>query len=445
MGKVIPFYDTLKSFVSRLGTDRDKAATVFYDTPQWTDEQLANAYRGTWLARQIVDVPAFDAFRKWRSWQAKADQIAKLEAEEVRHGLRRKLLDAKVEARLFGGAALYIGIDNQDPATPLESDKVGSQGLSYVTSLTKRDLSPGEIEKDPASEWFGKPAWYDLSAGNRMGVRIHPSRLVILTGADVPNLMNTSGWGDSVLVSTMSAIKHADSTAANIASLVFEAKVDVIRVPELMQSLADPEYETRLLNRFGLASMAKGINGALLLDKDEEFNAKTISLAGLPDVMMVFMQLVSGAADIPATRFLGRSPAGLNASGESDLKNYHDRIQSIQELEIAPAMSRLDECLIRSALGTHPPEVHFTWNPLTQLSEAEMAEIGKIDAEIIEKLNSTGLYPPEALAKAGANMLVEHSIMPGLLEAIDAAGGLQDYEDVLDHDEHDHDEQGTRR
>jgi uncharacterized protein len=44
---------------------------------------------------------------------------------------------------------------------------------------------------------------------------------------------------------------------------------------------------------------------------------------------MDFRKIVSGAADIPVTRLLGQSPAGMNATGTSDMKNYHDRIQSI--------------------------------------------------------------------------------------------------------------------
>lgn len=424
--------DSLTNLVSRMGTERDKASSSFYGIPALDDGQLLNAYRGAWLPRKIVDIPAFDSVRAWRDWQAEGDQIEKIEAEEKRLNVRGKVLEARIKARLWGGAAIHIGTGDTNLAEPLDVNRVGLAGIRHLTVLSRRQLSVGEIERDVESEFYGRPRVYSLTAGDRAMVSIHPSRLVIFTGNahPDPDLAGGAefGWGDSVLLSVMDAIKQADGTAANIASLVFEAKIDIIRVPDFMQSLGNAEYRTKLLERYTLANTAKGINGTLLLDKEEEYESKTTSFATLPDVLDRFLQIVSGAADIPATRLLSQSPAGMSATGESDLRNYYDRLSSMQKLEMEPAMQRLDEALIRSALGTRPPEVHYIWSSLWQISDKERADIGKIDAETIKTLNDTGLFPQEALAKSGANMMVEHSIMPGLQEAIDEAGGLPDYE-----------------
>ncbi|MEP9376190.1 phage portal protein [Aquabacter sp. CN5-332] len=426
--------DGLQSFVSGLGTSRDKAATTFYGVPMWTDDQLVNAYRSSWIARKIVDVPALDSCRRWRSWQAEQDQIEAIEAEEKRLGLKAKTLEARIKARLFGGAALLIGTGDANPAEPLDPARIGKDGIKYLTVLTRRQLAAGDIETDPLSPLYGQPKFYQVS-GAAAQVTIHPSRLVRFIGAPHPDedlaVGANKGWGESVLVAAMEAVKQVDGSAANVASLIFEASVDVIRIPDFMASLASPDYEARLLKRFGLAMTAKGINRALILDKEEEFEKKTVSFATLPDVMDRFMQLASGAADIPATRLLGQSPAGMSATGESDLRNYYDRISAGQELEMTPAMEPLDECIIRSALGARPQEVHFIWSSLWQISDIDRSKIGESIANTISKLESTGLYPQEALAKAGANTLVEHSILPGLEEAIEEAGGLPDYDAEL--------------
>lgn len=434
MGAVVNFArfvgDSLTNIVSRMGMERDKAAHSFYGEVHLTDQEIFNAYRGAWLPRKIVDIPALDSCRKWRDWQAEDDAIETIEEEERRLNVKGKVLEARTMARLWGGAAILIGTGEADQSTPLDVEKIKSGGIQYLTVFTRKQLTAGEIDRDPASEWYGKPPYFTLSAKDGSSVTIHASRLVIFRGAQVPDedLNIYRGWGESVLTSVVSAIKNADSTASNVASLVFEAKVDVIRVPNFMASLSDPEYERRILQRYTLANMGKGINGTLMLDKDEEYEQKSAQFQTLPDVIDRFLQIVAGAADIPLTRLLGTSPGGLNSTGESDLRNYYDRISAMQEIEMTPAMYRLDEALIRSALGRRPPEVHYIWSSLWQISDKERAEIGKIDAETIEKLNATGLYPPEALANAGANMLIEHSIMPGLQEAIDEAGGLPDYE-----------------
>src|SRR5690606_15615010 len=141
--------------------------------------------------------------------------------------------------------------------------KVKAGGIQYLTVVTRKELQAGEIEKDPASEFYGKPSLYTLQGAGGQPVIMHPSRVVIFHGAAVADedTNPNRGWGESVLGSVFDAVKYADSTAANIASLVFEAKIDIIRVPNFMMSLSDPEYERRILQRYTLANMGKGING----------------------------------------------------------------------------------------------------------------------------------------------------------------------------------------
>lgn len=436
MGNILTFArDSLTSLVSRMGTDRDKAATTFYAHTVMSDDQLIAAYSTAWLPRKIVDIPALDACRKWRDWQAKKPQIEAIEEEEKRLNVKGKVLEAMKKARLFGGAALYIGTGDADPSKPLDVERIGKGGIRYLNVITRRKLSAGEIERDPESEWYGKPKDYTLSGNNGQQVVIHPSRLVLFSGAmpadDEISTNAWQGWGDSVLQSTLDAIKNADSTAGNIASLVFEAKVDVIRIPDFMASLNNEVYRSKILERYSLANMSKGINGTLLLDKEEEYDTKSASLAGLTDILMAFMQIVSGAADIPVTRLLGQSPAGMNSTGTSDMKNYHDRIQSMQELELQPAMVRLDECIERSA-GVVDPDVHYRWAPLEQMSEKERADIFKTTADAARQLvgTTTGqeIIPREAVSDALVNRLVEDGVLPGLDAAIEEHGKLSEQE-----------------
>lgn len=428
MGEVIKMRanDSLRSVVAGLGDPmRDKMAMTTYGFQMLDELQIANIYRSNWMGRKAVDIPALDAVRKGRDWQAKQDQIELIEAEENRLGFWKKLLEVLIKARLWGGAALYIGTGDTDLASPLQYERMKKGGIRYLTVMSRRDLSAGEIDQDVMSEFYGKPAYYEVTGSTSM-VRIHPSRFAIFVGAEQADSLMAGGinqgWGDSVLEAMYSAMKNADATAANIASLVFEANVDVFRIPEFMNSLSDPEYSKRLMDRFMLAATAKGINRALLLDKEEEYERKTISFATLPDVMQSFLQQFCGAADIPMTRFLGTAPSGLGSNGDHSMANYHDRVASSQTLEITPALYRLDECLIRSALGSRPPEIFYTWAPLEQMSEKEQAEIGKLNAETAEIIQRTGLFTREELRTVVGNQLIESSYYPGLDQAMDDTG-----------------------
>lgn len=428
--------DSLTNLVANLGTSRDKSASSSYVLTLLDDSALLAAYRTAWLPRKIVDIPAFDSVRAWRDWQADDAQIEAIEAEEKRLNVKGKVLDARTKARLWGGAGIMLGTGEQNLAQPLDVEGIKKGGLKYLTVLTRRQLTAGEIDRDPQSEFYGRPGMFQLTSVGKAQVDIHPSRLVLFNGvaqADEDIASSYQGWGDSVLQSTLDAIKQADATAANIASLVFEAKIDIIRVPNFMANLADPGYRSKLIERYTLAATAKGINGTLMLDKEEEYETKTANFGTLPDVLDRFMQIASGAADIPMTRLFGQSPAGMNATGESDLRNYYDRLSAMQELEMEPAMLRLDDCIIRSALGSRDKAINYTWAPLWGLSEKDQADIFKTKADGARALAGTGTSPPlmpiDALSDALVNTFIEDGSLPGLEAAIEEYGKLSEQEE----------------
>lgn len=422
MGAIRYMGDSLKNLVANLGTGRDKASHTYYAVPYLSDHEALNAYRGAWLPRKIVDIPALDACRNWRGWNAEGDQISAIESEESRLGLQGKVLEAKIKARLYGGAAIYIGTGDSDPSKPLDPSRIGKGGIRHLNVLTRRVLQAGEVETDPESPLYGQPAEYTISSKAGQ-VRIHPSRIVRFIGAPHPDpemaTGQESGWGDSVLLAITEAIKQADGTSANIASLVFEAKIDVIKIPGLMQNLSGgDDYSQQLLSRLTLAATAKGINGALMLDAEEDYQQKSANFATLPDILMTFFQQVSGASDIPMTRLFGESAGGLNSSGAENTRNYYDRIKAMQELTVTPAMAVLDECLIRSALGNRPLDVFYNWRSLWQTTDKDRADIGKTTADTIKTIADTGLIPDDVMSKVAQNMLTESGVAPGLESAM---------------------------
>jgi len=419
------FLDTLTNLVAGLFTGKDKLAHDRFGLVPQDRGQLDAAYRGDWIARKVIDVPPFDMTREWRRWHAAPDQIAAIEAEEARLDVRRKVARALRLARLYGGAALVLGAGDGDPAQPLPP--LGRGALRYLHVMHRWEISPGEIDRDVLSPGFGEPGWYQVASASRLGagrggVRLHPSRVVRLVGAELPDGAGTDGWGDSVLQAVMDAIRQAGLAAQGVATLIHEAKLDVIRIPQLTQNLAQADYAERLVERFTLANTMKGLVNALVIDKEEEWDRKQLSFAQLPEIMQQYLQIAAGAADIPATRLLGQAPAGLNATGEGDIRNYYDRIAAEQRVTLGPALRRLDEALILSALGSRPAEIRSEWAPLWQLGAGEAAAIGKTKAETSSLYAASGLIPAEGLARAVRNQVVEDGTYPGIEAAFGGAG-----------------------
>nr|QIG67135.1 putative portal protein [Rhizobium phage RHph_TM26] len=410
--------DSLRSLITGLGDpSRDKQAVgaLMYMDYVLDDLQLWSVYRNSWIARKVVNIPAQDAVRKWRAWQADQEQITLIEKEEKRLGLKGKLLLCKTLARLWGGAAIYIG-DGGPANEPLDPTKMVKGGLKYLTVMSRREVIAGQLQDDPTDQYYNLPRDYQI-ANSVAFVDIHPTRLMVQIGEMVPDvrlLAQNQGWGDSSLQAVYSALTQADSATANIASLLFEANVDVFGIPGLMEMVSTAKDRQKVIDRMTLVAAGKSITRSLIMDAEEEYNRHTINFTGLPDVMQAFLTNVSGAADIPLTRFLGQSPAGLNSTGDGDMKNYQDHITAIQELEIEPQMAILDDCLIRSALGSRPDEIFYNWNPLEQMSEKELAEIGKLHADTAQVVVNTGLFMPEELRQVVGNQFVESGLYPGL-------------------------------
>jgi len=410
--------DTLTNLVSGMGIlNQDKAVNNQYALTIIPPSQLENAYRSDWVAGKAVDIPAEDATSEWRAWNATAEQISSLEECEQQMGVQAKVESALKKARLYGGGAIVIGIKGQeDVSLPINLDAIGQGDLQYLHDVSRWELTAGEIDWDLGSEYFGRPKYYRLSTGNTLAVDIHPSRVVHFNGRDLPSRKTAGydGWGDSIIQRIDDAVKHAAIPQQQIATLLMEANVDIIKIPNFMANVSTQEYRDKLITRWHLAAVAKSVNRALMLDKEEEWDKLTPNFSGLKDLAMMYMEIASGASDIPATRMLGKSPDGLSATGQSDLENYYKSIGSIQRNKLSPALRTLDECIIRSALGSRPPEVYYTWRPLWTLSETQKTDNFLKKTQGIVNLVNSMLFTSEQLSKPVMNMLTEDGTLPGI-------------------------------
>lgn len=408
--------DSLTNLVVNLAAGNSKTTFDRFVLPTLPDEQLEAMYRGNWIARKIVDLPVTDMTRPWRNWQASPEQITAIEDAEKRHQVRAKITKAMRLARLYGGAAILIGADAADPMAPLNLNAVKKGGLRYLTVVSRRMIGPHERDLDPESPTYGEPQWWTLSSQKYGSIDVHPSRVIRFIGPERPDIdTNSEGWGDSILQVVYSAVHNAALSSASIAELIHEAKTDIVKVKNLGAMLSTEQGTALLTKRFQNAQMLRSINGTYLIDGDDEHSRVNTSFSNLSDVLMSLMQVVSGAADIPITRFLGTSPKGFNSTGESDLINYYDMLDGNRTTDLRPKIEFIDELLWRDATGSPAPkETYFTFGPLWQLPEKDKAEVEHKRAQTSQIYANMGVMPEEALARGIVNQLIENETYPGL-------------------------------
>jgi phage-related protein (TIGR01555 family) len=377
-------------------------------------------YSSDWLPRKIVDIVPKHAIREWRTWQA--DEAEELYEAEKALQLKAKLRRALVYDRLYGGGALLIGAQTKRPLEPLELDQIEQGGLEYVHAFHRWELTEGDLIKDIKDPDFGKPEWYTINADSDLReVKIHRSRFAFFVSLPHPSsaLLSTPlamnrCWGQPILEFVLRAIVRSEATNENASALMEEAKLDVIQVPNLPAQLGSKEAQNRLITRFTLANQLKSSNSLLLLGGEEKFDRKQISFSGIPELMQAHLQVVAGASEIPLTLLLGQAPAGLNATGDNDVRNFYDSVRQFQTTDLQDSLASVDEALVRSTLGDLPDGVVYEWDPLWQMSEAEKAAVSKTKMDSVQIIVNTNLFAQEELRPAVADMLIDDGLLPSL-------------------------------
>jgi hypothetical protein len=425
MGAVLNFFDRLVNVMSGMGTTADKRAAAFYALQPLTPQEAEAAYRSSWLVRKIIDIPPFDMTREWRDWQTDSDAIQKIEAEEKRLQIKAKCQRALVLARLFGGGALLLGTGDANTEEPIRPEVIKANGLRYVHVVSRHQLSEGQARLDPEDAWFMQPDFFSMTGANGRQIKLHPSRVVAFVGQKAPEgsmWPSTSWfWGDPLMQSIGEAVKNADLSQSGFASLIDEAKIDVIKIPDMMNNVGSSEYEKRLLDRLGLANLGKSNWRALILDGAEEWEQKQITWAGMPEIMLAFMDVVAGAADIPLTRLLGQSPRGLQSTGDGEERDYHSMVKARQSELLSPALDQIDALLLPSALGAVPSDIYYEFAPLDNVSETDAADIEFKLSQSLKNYSDMAVFPEAALSAIAKNRMIESGRWPGSEAAFEEA------------------------
>lgn len=420
------FADDLMNVITGLGGSGDSIRGAFYSAPLMSHTQIENSFRTSWASRKVHTIPPMDMTRAWRAWNADPDDVGRIEAEEKRLGLKAKVKRALTWARLYGGSAIVLGTGDQRPELPLDSVK--ERGLKYIHVVTRHDLGVTEMNRDPGSEFYGQPVSYTVNSADRP-LTLHPSRVVRFIGSELPDTLaaQEAGWGDPLLYSLWNAIINGDSAQGHFAALIAKAKVDTLTIPDFIKYVTTPEGEALLRKRVTAAQTfesifnTKIINGAANKDAaGETWEQFQVNWSGIPEVMTSFMQMIAAAADIPMTRLMGMSPAGMNATGRSDMENYFQMISAGQE-DMRAQLDQIDALLLPSA-GVKPAGIYWTYNALWTPTDKERADAGKVRADAAVALVNAGLVPDAVMQEGIKSQLIESGDYPG----IDAA--YRDYE-----------------
>lgn len=382
--------DSWNNAVTGLGhAMRDKIThTEFSADHVLSDETLESLYHGDDIAARVCELLPDEMLRQ--GFDIQSEDSDTINRELSRLGAREKLSEALVWSRVFGGAALFLGVDDgQNQALPLKLESVLS--LKFMTVLEKRDLQPTTFYRDPFGPQFGQVQTYRV-ANNE----IHESRLLLFHGTRTSKKRRSTngGWSHSVLQRMYDVMRQFNMSWQSAAHLMTDAAQAVFKLKGLHAQIA-ANKTSEILQRMELVDMSRSVARAVLLDaEDEDFKRDTYSFGGVPDLLDKFTLRLAAAARMPVSLLMGQAPAGLNATGDSDIRFFYDQVKAAQEHTLRPALERLVALI--SAPNGKPFTVSFS--ALWQETEREKIELRKIQADIDASYIQQGVLLPEEVA-----------------------------------------------
>lgn len=356
---------------------------------------LNSMYRSGSILQSVVDIVPGDMLREWFDISGSIDPDKKDDLARVmrKTKLRQRLDEGLRWGRLYGGAVGIILIKGQENRLdkPLNLKSVMPDSFAGLLILDRwSGVFPDMgIVSDMSDPDFGLPEYYTINSGENGSVvaRVHHSRVVRFTGRELPYLekLAETYWGESEIEPVFTDIRLYDNVMANMGGLTFRANVDTMYVKNLEQlfAIGSTEQQKRFWNMMQAQSVAQSNFGWRLMDQENKAENSQYAFTGWNYVIEAVQVNLSGATHIPATKLFGRSPAGMNATGESDLKNYYDFIDGLRESKLRPILEKLVPVICMSALGDVPEDFDITFPPLWTPTASEVAGIAQSKSQSI--------------------------------------------------------------
>lgn len=411
-----------------------------YPLTRMTDNYalLNSLYRGNWVVQNVVGIIPDDMTKKWfaPAGAVGPEHLKELDRVQRVTALRERVNEGLRWGRLYGGAAGLIMIRGQEGmlGQPLELESIypGTfQGL-YILDRWQGVVPGMELVFEGGEP---VPAYYSITdaRGNTVA-KVHHSRLVRFTGRDLPFLERVAElyWGESEVEALYNDVVKHDNVAANMAALTFRANVDTMEVQNLDQlfSVTSGEQQRRFWNVMQAQSVMKSNFGMQLVNRGDQIKNTQYTFTGLQEVYDSMCLDLSGASRIPVTKLFGRSPAGMNATGESDLRNYYDYVDTLREAKLRPVLEKLLPVLAMSAWGAVPDGLDITFPPLWTPTAAEVAEIALKKAQAIRDTFQAGLFRADTAQRELKKLADETGMFDSISEEEIAANTGKTYQDV---------------
>lgn len=391
--------DGYVNLLNKYGTKQDNSeAYKFEREPVIPDMQLTGLYEGNGLFSKIIDTPAEEALKHGFDLNLKSDELNAF-VEDALDDLEweENAATAIKWARLYGGALIVMLIDDgRGLEEPVDWEHIRSidELRVYERSIVQPDYASlyqqdygGKGVGNRVSK-FGQPEYYYVSSiyGS---FKVHESRCLVFRNGVLPEQTSNATylfWGMPEYVRIRRALRETVTAHTDSVKLLERSVQAIYSMKGLASLLTTDDGENQVLKRLQLVDTSRGLLNSIAIDSEgEQYDFKTFQFSGVKDVIDATCNMLSALTNIPQTILFGRSPAGMNATGDSDFESYYNFVEKIQRLMLKRNLRTLLDVVFRAGIASgdvaEEPDYKLEFKPLWSLSDTEQAAVDQTKAQ----------------------------------------------------------------
>lgn len=401
--------DGYKNMLNKYGTKQDNSTSYEYEAEAFVDDMtLTKLYEGNGLFTKIISRPAEEAVKHGLDIDFGDDDIKDYVEERLEDlGWEEKFATAEKWARLYGGSIIVMLVDDgRGLEEPLNWNDVRSieELRVFERSIVQPDYSNlynfNFFDTMNNNKPFAEPEYYQVFSMYGYFV-VHRSRCLVFRNGRLPEHTTNAiyrYWGIPEYVKIRRALRECLTSHGYGVRLLERCVQAIYKFKNLSNLLATADGEDKAVQRLQIIDLARNILNTIAIDADgEDYDFKQTSMSGVKDVIDTTCNMLSAVTDIPQTILFGRSPAGMNSTGESDMENYYNMVENIQKQNMKRNSGTVIDLVLIQGLqeGKIPekPRYKTKFAALWSSSDTEQANIEQTKASTeFTKAQTAQLY-----------------------------------------------------
>jgi phage-related protein (TIGR01555 family) len=389
--------------LNNFGTQRDSSNAYQYEPEGMIpDMDLTMHYESDGLFSRIINYPAEEALKHGYDFDGLDDETKKLINKVLDYiDWDESVITALKWSRLYGGSIIVMMIDdggnldeplNYDAIRDIDELRVYERAIVTPDYTTMYNIGAMADAMKHKRSNFGMPEWYYVFS--QFGsFRVHESRCLVFRNGRMPERTSQAlyrFWGTPEYLRIRKKMQEADTSASYAVKLLERAVQRVYKMKGLSDLLTTDSGESDLLKRLQTIDLSVGILNSMVIDAEgEDYVFQTAQLAGVQEIIDSTCGMLSAVTGIAQTVLFGRSPSGMNATGESDMDNTYAMVERLQTTQVRRPFEKLMDIIMLAAQRsgklaeikvTQIPEFSIKFNPLKTVSEMDQAQIDQLRA-----------------------------------------------------------------